>query len=88
MRAKGPIQSGRRSYTDDTRYFGLPWGILATVVAYPSGSVSARVRAMRWLERAFAPGASIYDVAGTKDDGLTAELLFALRNYPEVVADD
>ena len=74
------LQVGKRSYRDDTRYSALPWAILATAAAYPDASISEKVRAMQWLERALAPGASIYALTG-KERNLTvaAEALLALR---------
>jgi hypothetical protein len=78
-------QSGKRSDLDDTRYSGLPWGILATVLAYPNGWISGKARAIDWLERALAPGASIHALTGTgEDDSITAEALLALRSHPEL----
>jgi len=74
------VQVGKRSYRDDTRYSALPWAILATAAAYPDASISEKVRAMEWLERALAPGTSIYALTG-KERNLTllAEALLALR---------
>jgi hypothetical protein len=74
------VQIGKRSYRDDTRYTALPWAILATAAAYPDASISKKVRAVEWLDRALAPGASIYALTG-KEKNLTiaAEALLALR---------
>jgi hypothetical protein len=75
------IWVGKRSYPDDTLYRALPWTIVATVHAYPNASVSGKVRAARWLERALAPGAQVYALAGNeRDAALLAEALFALRS--------
>ena len=75
------VQVGRRSFTDDTLYRALPWTIVATVHAYPNASIAGKVRAARWLERALAPGAPVYALAGNEPDaGLLAETLFALRS--------
>ncbi len=72
---------GKRAYPDDTLYRALPWTIVATVHAYPNASVSGKVRAVRWLERALAPGAPVYALAGNeRDAALLAEALFALRS--------
>ena len=72
---------GKRSHPDDTLYRALPWAIVATVHAYPNGSPSGKVRAARWLERALAPGAPVYALAGNeRDAALLAEALFALRS--------
>ena len=72
---------GKRSYPDDTLYRPLPWTIVATVHAYSNASVSGKVRAVRWLERALAPGAPVYALAGNeRDAALLAEALFALRS--------
>jgi hypothetical protein len=77
--SKVPI--GTRSYPDDTLYRALPWTIVAIVHAYPNASVSGKVRAARWLERALAPGAPVYALAGNeRDAALVAETLFALRS--------
>jgi len=74
------VQIGRRSYRDDTRYTALPWAILATAAAYPDASISEKVRAMEWLERALAPGASIYALTGKeRNAAIVAEALLALR---------
>jgi len=78
------VRIGRRSYTDDTRYYDLPWAVLATVLAYPGGSLLDKVAAMRWLERQLGPGAAFYDIAADKDAAAAAEMLFALRSYPEI----
>jgi hypothetical protein len=72
---------GKRSYPDDTLYRALPWGIVATVNAYPNASIRGKVRAARWLERALEPGAPLHALVGTEPDaGLLAEALFALRS--------
>jgi hypothetical protein len=72
---------GKRSYPDDTMYRALPWTIVATVHAYPNSSIFGKVRATRWLERALAPGAPVYALAGGEPDvSLLAEALFALRS--------
>ncbi len=82
-----PVQVGKRLYPDDTLYYGLPWGILATVLAYPSGWISGKAHAIQWLERALAPGASIHALNGSEGP-IAAEALFALRNYPEVARNE
>lgn len=82
-----PVRIGKRLYADDTLYYGLPWGILATVHAYPNGSISGKARAIQWLERALAPGASIHALNGSEGP-IAAEALFALRNYPEVARNE
>jgi hypothetical protein len=79
------VQAGNRSDLDDTRYAGLAWGIIATALAYPSGWISGKARAIEWLERALAPGASIHALAATgEDDSIAAEALLALRSHPEL----
>jgi len=79
-----PVRIGRHSYQDDTPHYALPWMVLATVFAYPNGSLFDKVAATRWLEGRLAPGLVLYDVAGSKDAAAAAETLFALRAYPEV----
>ena len=75
------VQVGKRSYRDDTRYYALPWAILATAAAYPGGSLGERVRTTGWLERALAPGASIHEITGKeRNPMIAAETLLALRN--------
>jgi hypothetical protein len=72
---------GKRPHPDDTLYRALPWTIVATVHDYPNASVSGKVRAARWLERALSPGAPVYALAGNeRDAALLAEVLFALRS--------
>ncbi len=79
------MQAGNRSDLDDTRHAGLAWGIIATALAYPSGWISGKARAIEWLERALAPGASIHALTGTgEDDSIAAEALFVLRSHPEL----
>jgi hypothetical protein len=74
------VQVGKRSYRDDTRYNALPWAILATAAAYPGGSLADRARAIDWLERALAPGASIHALTGReRNAAVPAEALLALR---------
>jgi hypothetical protein len=75
------VQVGKRSYRDDTRYYALPWAMLATAAAYPDASISEKVRAMEWLERALAQGASIYALTGKeRNPTVAAEALLALRS--------
>ena len=75
------VQVGKRSYRDETRYYELPWTILATAEVYRSAWFFGKVRAVQWLERALAPGASIYELTGhEKDAAIIAESLLALRS--------
>jgi len=75
------VQVGNRSFPDETRYYELPWTILATEEVYRSAGIFRKVRAVQWLERALAPGASIYDLTGReKSATIVAEALLALRN--------
>ena len=78
------VQIGERSYRDDTRHYALPWGILATLLAYPSASISGRVRAIEWLELNLAPGAPVYALTGKeRNAAIAAEALLALRSNPQ-----
>ena len=75
------VQVGNRSFPDETRYYELPWTILATAEVYRSAGIFRKVRAVQWLERALAPGASIYGITGSeKSAALVAEALLALRS--------
>jgi len=75
------VQVGSRSFPDETRYYELPWTILATVEVYRSAWIFRKVRAVQWLERALAPGASIYEITGReKSAAIVAETLLALRS--------
>ena len=75
------VQVGNRSFPDETRYYELPWTILATEEVYRNAGMFRKVRAVQWLERALAPGASIYELTGReKSATLVAEALLALRN--------
>jgi hypothetical protein len=78
--SKKTVRVGKRPHLDDTHYYGLPWGIAATALAYPGASISGRVRAMKWLERALAPGASIYGLNGKEEAEIAAETLLVLRS--------
>ncbi len=75
------VQVGSRSFPDETRYYELPWTILATEEVYRNAGIFRKVRAVQWLERALAPGASVYELTGReKSATLVAEALLALRN--------
>jgi len=75
------VQVGNRSFPDETRYYDLPWTILATEEVYRSAGIFRKIRAVQWLERALAPGASIYELTGReKSAAPVAEALLALRN--------
>ena len=75
------VQVGNRSFPDETRYYALPWTILATEEVYRSAGIFRKIRAVQWLERALAPGASIYELTGReKSAAPVAEALLALRN--------
>ncbi len=74
------IQVGAKSYRDDTRHYALPWGVLATVVSYPTGSLGDKARAVEWLEQNLEPGAPVYFLTGRgKNVSIGAETLLALR---------
>jgi len=73
------IRVGKRSYPERTRYFRLPWSVLATAIAYPNASLEGKVDAIEWLERVLAPGASIHALTGReRDAAVAAEALLAL----------
>ena len=75
------VQVGNRSFPDETRYYELPWTILATEEVYRSAGIFRKVRTVQWLERALAPGATIYALTGReKSATIVAEALLALRN--------
>src|SRR6266705_2626336 len=75
------VQVGNRSFPDETRYYELPWTSLATEEVYRSAGIFRKVRAAQWLERALAPGASIYGLTGREESAtIVAEALLALRN--------
>ena len=75
------VQVGNRSFPDETRYYELPWTILATAEVYRSAGIFRKVRAVQWLERALAPGASIYEITGhEKSATIVSEMLLALRS--------
>ena len=75
------VHVGNRSFPDETRYYELPWAILATEEVYRNAWIFRKVRAVQWLERALAPGASIYALTGReKSATIVAEALLALRN--------
>src|SRR6266513_6449158 len=75
------VQVGNRSFPDETRYYELPWTILATEEVYRSSGIFRKVRTVQWLERALAPGATIYALTGReKSATIVAEALLALRN--------
>ncbi|HEY6242174.1 MAG TPA: hypothetical protein VIW78_15210 [Burkholderiales bacterium] len=79
--SKKSVQVGKRAYPDDTHFYGLPWGIAATALAYPNASISGKVDALKWLERALAPGAPLYALSGKeKRAEIAAETLLALRS--------
>jgi tRNA A-37 threonylcarbamoyl transferase component Bud32 len=70
-----PLQS------DDTRYYELPWCLLATLDAYPAGSPWQRARALRWIERALRGPDPAAEIVGDDSDAwIAAELLLAFRN--------
>lgn len=52
---KAYLMISERDYEiDDSRMYRFPWMLLATVEAYPSGSVLQRARALLWVERALS----------------------------------
>jgi len=72
--ADDPIQ------TDETRYYSLQWGIIATADAYANGTRDQRKNAIKFLRNALESPNTTEAVKGTKeDDWVAAELLFALR---------
>jgi len=79
-RSAKTVQVGRNPYADRTRYYALPWSVLATVTAYPNASLAGKVGAIGWLERALAPGASIHALSGRERNlAVAAETLLALN---------
>jgi predicted Ser/Thr protein kinase len=74
-----PLQS------DDMRYYELPWSILATVHAYPSGSWWQRASALRWIERVLAEADPAAGIVGDDGDAwIASELLLAFRRLRDV----
>src|SRR5256714_822762 len=43
------VQVGNRPFTDETRYYELPWTILATEEVYRSAGIFRKIRAVQWL---------------------------------------
>lgn len=73
-------QLGKPIHTDDTRYYPLQWAIVATVDAYPNGTIRERAAALGWIENALKFPGPLDKVSGTKeDDWIAAELVTALR---------
>ncbi len=66
-------------FVDSSRYFVLPWSIVATVDAYPSGTTTERARALDWLERSVAALEQAEHLALQSGDYNAAELLIALK---------
>ena len=73
------VRIGKRSYPDPTRYYALPWSVLAPAFANPNASLAGKVGAIEWLERALAPGASLHGLTGgERNAAVAAEALLAL----------
>jgi serine/threonine protein kinase len=71
---------GRPIQSDDTRHYELPWCVVATLDAYPSGTHWQRTKALRWIERVLARPDPAAGIAGDDDDAwIAAELLLAFR---------
>ena len=71
---------GRPIQSDDTRHYELPWSVLATLDAYPSGTPGQRTTALRWIERVLARPDPAAGIAGDDNDAwIAAELLLAFR---------
>ncbi len=74
------VPIGAKSYRDDTRFYALPWSVLATAAAYAGAPFADRVRALEWLEINLAPGAPLYALTGKeRSAAIGAETLLALR---------
>jgi len=56
-----PIQS------DNVRHYILPWGVIATIDAYPNGNLFERIFALFWLERLLAMN-PLETLKGNTDD--------------------
>jgi hypothetical protein len=73
-----------QNYTDDLRYYGLPWAIIGTVDAYANGGLRGRSSAAEWFQRAVTADSKLYEVTGANnDDWIAAEILLALDEYEE-----
>jgi len=72
-------KEGFSIYTDSSRYFALPWSIIATADAYPSGTIAERTRALDQLERSLAVLEPAEQAALKWGEYVAAELLIALR---------
>jgi len=69
---------------DDYVQIKLPWLLVATADAYPSGDLLQRAKALRWLDEALDQR-SVQDADTKPENWWRAELLFALRyvlSYP------
>jgi hypothetical protein len=63
---------------DDFEQLEMPWTLVATVDAYPSGTLSQKAKAVRWLE-ANLNYKSVQSI-DTRKDWWKAEVLYSL-NY-------
>lgn len=72
-------KKGLSIYTDSSRYFALPWLIVATADAYPSGTTAERARALDQLEHSLVALEPAEQAALKWGEYVAAELLIALR---------
>ena len=70
---------------DHFKQIELPWMLIATVDAYPSGDVSEKGRARNWIDAALSEH-SVLTADATTNEWWRAELLYALKYVRRVAA--
>lgn len=71
------VKAGASVEIDDSRFYRLPWMLLATVESQSAGTLYERARALVWVEEALKAPFTQADLGS--EAWIAAEVLFALR---------
>jgi len=80
---EAPLEEGSyvefRGRFDHFQQITLPWMLIATVDAYPSGDIFQRARTRNWIDSALSERSVLAADADTTTNWWRAELLYALK---------
>ena len=79
------LRGSNNERIDHFKQIELPWMLIATVDAYPSGDVSEKGRARNWIDAALSEH-SVLTADATTNEWWRAELLYALKYVRRVAA--
>ena len=80
------MRGSNKERVDRFQQITLPWMLIATVDAYPSGDVFQKARARNWIDAALTEH-SVLTADASTNNWWRAELLYALKYVRKLAAE-